>query len=290
MKNFKETLFSYLKMIKVENSLFSLPFAIVAMVLAAKGLPQKSTIFWGTFCIVAIRSGATGFNRWYWADIDARNPRTREREIPSGRLSSAAALSFVMVSFALFVAGAAQLNKLCLLLSPIPIALFLIYTLMRRFSMLSHLVLGIAAGVAPLGGWIAVTGSFDMKISALALGVVTWYMGFDVFYSIRDADFERKESFDSAPARLGVVAALAFARGLHVIAFFLFFLHGAEHTMKWIYFGGLVISAAMLIFQHYRLSRYGLEQLNTSFFNMRGTISTILCIAMILDVAKYGFR
>lgn len=286
----KDMLMSYLKMIKIENSLFSLPFAIAAMVLAAGGMPKKSIIFWVVFCVVTIRSGATGFNRWYWADYDARNPRTRGREIPSGKLSSVAALTFVIISFALFIAGAYQINKLAFYLSPIPIVLFLCYTFLRQYSPLSHLALGIAAGTAPLGGWIAVTGSFDVQLTALTMAVVAWYIGFDLFYAIRDADFDREQSFASVPAKFGVVASLALARGLHVTAFFLFFLHGAEYSLKLIYFAGLIISAAILMAGHYRVTKYGPDKLDKYFFNMRGTVSVILCVAMILDIAKYGIK
>ncbi len=281
---------SYLKMIKIEHSLFALPFALSAMVIAAHGMPPLRTFLWILFCMVSARSGAMGFNRWADAEIDARNPRTANREIPKGRISKKTALSLTIGSFVLFVFGTSQLNALSLYLSPIPIAIFILYSYTKRFTTFCHLVLGIALGMAPIGAWIAVTGTFSTSILYLAAGVTAWCCGFDLFYSLQDEDFDRREGLFSLPARLGKVLTLVTARNLHVLAFALFFVHGAEFSMGAAYFGGLLIAGALLLYEHYLVSRHGLEKLNRAFFSMNAVVSIILFTATVLDIAIYGYR
>ncbi|MDR2883633.1 MAG: putative 4-hydroxybenzoate polyprenyltransferase [Deferribacteraceae bacterium] len=281
---------SYLKMIKIEHSLFALPFALSATVLAAKGVPSIYTLFWVVFCMVAARSGAMGFNRWADATIDAKNPRTATREIPKGTISKNSAFIFVVVSFALFMAGAYMLNFLSFALSPIIIGIFILYSYTKRFTSLCHLVLGVALGVSPLAAWVAVTGSFNTSIIYMGVAVVLWCAGFDLFYALQDMEFDKEEGLHSFPARFGTINTMITARYMHLVAFILFFIHGAMFAMGLIYFAGLVISGAMLLYEHYLVSKYGIAKLDKAFFNMNAAVSVILFVATILDLAVYGFR
>ena len=231
-----------------------------------------------------------GFNRWADAEIDAKNPRTADREIPTGRIAKNAALIFTIVSFVLFVIGTTQLNRLSFLLSPVPIIVFIVYSYTKRFTILCHLILGIALGMAPLGAWIAVTGTFSVPILFLAAGVTVWCCGFDLLYAMQDEDFDRREGFFSIPAKFGKILTLVTARDMHLIAFALFFVHGAEFSLGVIYLGGMVISGVLLLYEHYLVSKYGLIKLDKAFFSMNAVISIILFIATALDIAVYGYN
>ena len=286
----RHSLINYLRMIKIEHSLFALPFALTAMVLAAQGTPLFRTLMWILFCMVCARSGAMGFNRWADAEIDAKNSRTSNREIPKGKITKTTAFIFTIASFILFVAGAAQLNRLSFFLSPIPIIIFIVYSYSKRFTILCHLFLGIALGLAPIGAWIAVTGTFSKSILFLAIGVTVWCCAFDLLYSLLDEDFDRKEGLFSLPARYGKVLTLLTARYLHFLAFILFFIHGAEFSLGAVYFSGLLIAGGLLLYEHYLVSMYGYAKLNTAFFSMNAIISIILFVATVADVAIYGYR
>jgi 4-hydroxybenzoate polyprenyltransferase len=277
-------------MIKIEHSLFALPFALASMLLAAKGALPLRTVMWILFCMVCARSGAMGFNRWADAEIDAKNPRTANREIPKGHISKKAALVFTAASFILFIAGAAQLNRLSFYLSPVPIIVFIVYSYTKRLTVFCHLLLGVALGLAPLSAWIAVTGTFSSSILYLAISVIAWSCGFDLFYSLHDEDFDRAEGLFSFPSRFGKVITLITARNMHFLAFILFFLHGAEFSLGWIYTCGLIIAGFLLLYEHYIISKYGLKKLDTAFFNMNAVISIILFAATAGDIAVYGYR
>ena len=281
---------SYLKMIKAEHTLFALPFALASMALAAEGAPSIRSIIWILFCMVCARSGAMGFNRWADAKIDAKNPRTANREIPKGRISKNAAALFTAMSFILFIVGAAQLNRLSLILSPAPIAVFIIYSYSKRFTILCHLLVGLALGLAPVGAWIAITGAFSVSILYLAFGVMVWTCGFDLLYSLFDEDFDRKEGLYSLPAGFGKIKTLLVARYMHFLAFILFFMHGARFSLGLFYFGGLIIAGAILLYEHYLVSAYGFAKLNAAFFSMNAVVSIILFVATVADITVYGYR
>jgi 4-hydroxybenzoate polyprenyltransferase len=278
---------SYLKMIRIEHSLFALPFALSAMILAADGLPPGRTIFWIIFCMVSGRSCAMGINRWADSDIDARNPRTSSREIPAGRISKGAAGAFIIASLMLFILGCAMLNRLTLILSPLPIFIFIIYSFSKRFTVLCHIILGLALGLAPIGAWIAVTGSFTPRIICLGVAVMCWCAGFDIFYALQDVRVDRKQGLYSAPANLGVPMSFFIARTLHVFAFVLFFIHGHIFNMHFLYLVGYLVSVALVLYEHYIVSAHGLKKLDKAFFNMNALISIVLFISTALDAAVY---
>jgi 4-hydroxybenzoate polyprenyltransferase len=208
---------STLEMIKWEHSVFALPFALCGAMLAARGMPTAAQLGWIVLCMVSARSAAMAFNRVADAQIDAANPRTAARAIPAGTLSMEFVGMFVVASCALFVAAAAQLNRLTLYLSPVVLGVVLLYSYTKRFTRWSHLVLGFALGMAPAAAWIGVRGSLDPRILVLTAAVTFWVAGFDVLYACQDIDFDRAYGLNSIPQALGVRRALNFARALHVI-------------------------------------------------------------------------
>src|SRR5213596_2538834 len=209
-----------LEMIKIEHTLFALPFAFLGAVLAARGIPTVWQIVWISVAMVGARSTAMAFNRIADRDYDARNPRTRMRAIPAGALSVAFVWGFTLVSAAMFVVAAAMLNRLTLLLSPVALASIVLYSYTKRWTLLSHLVLGWCLGIAPTGAWIAVRGAIDSPIPLLLSAVVMlWTAGFDVLYACQDYEFDRSEGLYSIPARFGIAQSLWISRVLHLGAF-----------------------------------------------------------------------
>src|SRR5712691_380613 len=204
-------------MIKWEHSIFALPFALCGAMLAAGGFPSVHQFLWIVVAMVAARSAAMAFNRWADAAIDAANPRTSTRALPAGHLTPAFVATFVVVSSAIFVLAASQLNRLALLLSPVALAVLLLYSYTKRVTRWSHLVLGFALGIAPSAAWIAVRGSLDPRILLLTAAVTFWVGGFDVLYACQDFDFDRQAGLHSIPRYLGIRRALWVARTFHVI-------------------------------------------------------------------------
>src|SRR5215468_12180900 len=204
-------------MIKWEHSIFALPFALCGAMLAAGGLPTLRQILWIIVAMVSARSAAMAFNRMADAAIDAANPRTRTRALPAGTLSPAFVTTFVVVSCAVFVFAASQLNRLTLLLSPVALAVLLLYSYTKRVTRWSHLVLGFALGIAPAAAWIAVRGSLDSRILLLTAAVTFWVAGFDVLYACQDYDFDRRAGLHSLPCYLGIRGAFWVARIFHLI-------------------------------------------------------------------------
>src|SRR6201997_1362113 len=204
-------------MIKWEPSIFALPFALCGAMLAASGLPTTHQLFWIIIAMLAARSAAMAFNRLADASIDAANPRTRTRALPAGDLSPTFVTTFVIVSCAIFVLAAAQLNRLTLWLSPVALAVLLLYSYTKRFTRWSHLVLGFALGIAPTAAWIGVRGSLDPRILLLTAAVTFWVGGFDVLYACQDVDFDRANRLNSIPQSFGVPHALVLARALHIV-------------------------------------------------------------------------
>src|SRR5690349_9433772 len=204
-------------MIKWEHSIFALPFALCAAMLAAGGMPTAAKLGWIVLCMVSARSAAMAFNRVADARIDASNPRTAMRAIPAGILSQRFAMIFVIVACALFVLGAAELNRATLYLSPLALAVVLLYSFTKRFTRWSHLVLGFALGIAPAAAWIAVRGSLDPRILLLTAAVTFWVGGFDVLYACQDIEFDREAGLHSVPRHFGIPAALWVSRIFHLI-------------------------------------------------------------------------
>jgi 4-hydroxybenzoate polyprenyltransferase len=267
-----------LDMIKIEHTLFALPFAFLGAVLAAGGaLPTVRQIVWITLAMVGARSAAMAFNRIADRHIDAANPRTRARAIPAGLLSVRFAWAFTAASAALFLLASAMLNRLTLLLSPVALASVLLYSYTKRFTALSHLALGWCLAIAPAGAWIAVRGAIDSPVPLLLAGVVMlWTAGFDVLYACQDFDFDRRAGLHSIPARLGVARALWVSRLLHLLAFAALALLYRAAGLGPVALAGVAAAGALLVYQHSLVSASDLSRLNAAFFTTNAFVSVIL--------------
>ncbi len=280
MKSF----FAFIKMIKLEHSLFALPFAFVGMILAANGLPSWNIILWVVVAMVGARSAAMGVNRYADAEIDARNPRTASREIPAGNISKKATLFYILLSLALYFTAAFMLNKLTAILSPIPVLIFILYAYAKRFTNFCHVILGIALGLAPICAWIAVTGSIDTAPFILGGAVILWVAGFDILYAIQDIEYDRKEGLHSIPAVFGTGGSLIIARIFHFAAICLFMSLMTFTNLGYIYLAGVLLSAALMAYEHSLVSKDDLSKLNMAFFNMNAYISITIMIFTIIDI------
>ena len=267
------------EMIKIEHTLFALPFAFLGAVLAANGVPTLRQLIWITAAMVGARSTAMAFNRLADRQIDARNPRTANRALPAGLLSVGFVWAFTAVSATLFFVAAAMLNRLTLLLAPVALASVLLYSFTKRWTLLSHLVLGWCLSIAPTGAWIAVRGSLDSAVPLLlSLVVMLWTAGFDVLYACQDYDFDTRMGLHSIPKHFGIERALWIARLLHVAAFF------ALVGLYWLTQLGLVamagvLATAVLLFYQHRLVRADdLSRLNAAFFTTNAFVSVILFV------------
>jgi 4-hydroxybenzoate polyprenyltransferase len=271
-------------MIKWEHSVFALPFALCGAMLAAGGLPRPAQIGWIVLCMVSARSAAMAFNRVADAQIDTANPRTATRAIPAGALSQKFVGTFVVASCAVFVAAASQLNRLTLYLSPVVLAVVLLYSYTKRFTRWSHLVLGFALGMAPAGAWIAVRGSLDPRILVLTAAVTFWVGGFDVLYACQDVDFDRAYGLNSIPQAFGVRRALYFSRALHLIMLILLAVLVFQFGLGKLAMAGVVAVAMLLAYEHSLVSAGDLSKLNAAFFTMNGVISLIFFAFVAADL------
>ena len=268
-----------LEMIKIEHTLFALPFALLGAVLAARGLPTAWQLLWITIAMVGARSTAMAFNRLADQQYDAANPRTAARALPAGLLSRRFVWLFTAAAAALFFLAAALLNRLTLLLAPVALASVLLYSYTKRFTSLSHLVLGWCLAIAPTGAWIAVRGAFDSVVPLLlSLTVLLWTAGFDVLYACQDYDFDRRTGLRSLPARLGIRRALWGARLLHAGAFgALVGLYLLTHLGA-LALVGVALTAALLVYQHRLVRADDLSRLNAAFFTTNAFVSVLLFV------------
>jgi 4-hydroxybenzoate polyprenyltransferase len=273
-----------LEMIKWEHSIFALPFALCGAMLAAGGLPTAHQVAWIIVAMVAARSAAMAFNRLADASIDAANPRTSTRALPAGQLTPAFVATFVVISSAVFIAAAAELNRLALWLSPLALAVLLLYSYTKRFTRWSHLVLGFALGIAPSAAWIAVRGSLDPRILLLTAAVTFWVAGFDVLYACQDLDFDRSSGLHSIPRYLGISRALWVARGFHLIMLLLLAALLAAFGMGKLAIAGVAVVAVLLAYEHSLVSAGDLRKLNAAFFTMNGVISVVFFVFVAGDL------
>ncbi|GBE36403.1 4-hydroxybenzoate octaprenyltransferase [bacterium BMS3Bbin07] len=273
----------YLRMIKFSHSVFALPFAFTSALLAAGGIPSWNKIFWITVAMVGGRSAAMGINRVIDRKVDALNPRTSGREIPAGTIKTAEAVVFIIVSTLIFLYAAYRLNPLCLKLSPLALAVFVLYPYTKRFTWLSHIVLGIAIAGAPVGAWIALRGTLDMEILPLALSVVFWLAGFDVLYALQDVDFDKKSGLRSIPQRFGVRRALFLARTFHILTWMLLLVTATIFDLGILFHAGLILVGVLLVHEHRLVKEDDLSRLNMAFFNMNGYISLTVLVFTLLD-------
>lgn len=279
LQNLKITL----EMIKWEHSIFALPFALCGAMLAAGGLPAWHQLCWIVVAMVSARSAAMAFNRLADASIDAANPRTAIRALPAGLLSPSFVNTFVIISCAIFVLAAWQLNRLTLWLSPVALAIVLAYSYSKRFTRFSHLFLGFALGIAPAAAWIAVRGALDPRILLLTAAVTFWVGGFDVIYACQDYEFDREYGLHSIPRYLGIGGALWVARALHIVMLGLLVALVTAFGLGKLAVVGVAAVAALLAYEHSLVRHNDLSKLNAAFFTMNGVISVVFFVFVAAD-------
>ncbi len=273
-----------LEMIKFSHTVFALPFALTGMVLAAGGVPSAGTVLWIVVAMVGARTAAMAWNRLADLHIDARNPRTAARHLPAGRVRRAEAWLLVLGGVALLELAAWALNPLCLRLSPLALAVIFLYPYTKRFTWLCHYLLGVALAAAPLGAWIAVTGAWSWRIVPLGIAVLVWVAGFDILYALQDLEFDREEGLHSVPQRWGRGRALRVAARLHLVLVGLLLLQIPLFGLGWWYGLGVLVVAALLLYEHALVTPYDLSRLDAAFFTMNGVISVVVFGATLLDV------
>ncbi len=264
-----------LEMIKWEHSIFALPFALCGAMLAARGWPTHHDLLWIIGAMVSARSAAMAFNRLADASLDAANPRTRARALPAGILTPSFVGAFVIVSCSIFVLAASQLSRLALALSPVALLIILLYSYTKRFTRWSHLVLGLALGIAPAGAWIAIRGSLEARILLLTAAVTFWVGGFDVLYSCQDCEFDQNHGLHSIPRYTGISVALWIARLFHLLMLLLLLSFVLVFSLGKVAVAGVVVVGLLLAYEHSLVSAHDLSKLNAAFFTMNGVISVV---------------
>lgn len=273
------------RMIKLSHSVFALPFAMAGAALAARshGLEAQQLV-WIVISMVSARSAAMGFNRLADRVMDGKNPRTRDRALPKGRIAPRAVALIVGACCALFVVSAYQLNDLCLRLSPLALLVILSYSYFKRFTWATHLVLGLALAIAPVGAWIAVTGTFDPAMFWLAAAVLTWVAGFDIIYACQDYEFDVAQGVHSIPRRFGIGPALVAARLLHAATVvFLLAVHQV-FDLHALYLCGTVLATGMLVYEHTLVKPNDLSKIDVAFFNTNGLVSVVYFVFLLGDI------
>jgi len=274
----------FARLVKIEHTIFALPFAYVGALLAVHGIPSAHDLLWVTVAMVGARSLAMALNRLIDAGIDAANPRTATRELPSGALSIAAVVGFCVVSLVVFLAAVWQLNPVVRWLWPIPVAAFVIYPYLKRFTWLCHLWLGAVDGLAPVGAWVAITGKLPWQAWALGGAVAAWVAGFDLFYSLLDVAVDRAQGLHSWAVRFGEEGVFVGARWLHALTVALLVVAGIGLSVGVWYWIGVGVVTALLAYEHWLVSPDDTSRLDAAFFTMNGVIAVAFLFAVILDV------
>lgn len=274
----------YLDAIKFEHTLFALPFAYLGMILASRGWPGWPIVVWTTLAMAGARTGAMAANRLIDAGLDARNPRTATRAIPQGLMSRPEMLGLATGGFALLHIAAWQLNGLALALAPVAMLAVTLYSYTKRFTWGSHWILGLVDGIAPVGGWIAVTGTFSLEAIVLALAVMFWIGGFDVLYGLQDVEFDRQHGLHSIPARFGVRKALWTTRASHAATIVMLLALGNISNLGWPYWVGVGLIGCLLTYENLLLKPHDLSRLNIAFFNINGYIAIVALASTIMGV------
>jgi 4-hydroxybenzoate polyprenyltransferase len=286
-------------MIKFEHSIFALPFALTGALLAWReaGFPRGglwAKFLWIVVAMVSARSVAMAFNRVLDADIDGQNPRTRGRHLPAGLLSRGFAWGFISFWSLVFATAASRLNPLCLLLAPAALGIVMFYSFTKRFTSMSHIVLGFALGIAPAAAWIAMRGSLDLRILWLTAAVTLWTAGFDIIYSCQDFEFDSETGLFSLPRRLGIAGALWVSRALHVGMMLCLLALGASFSLGTIAWVGVAAVAALLLWEHRLVHADDLSRVDAAFFTMNGYVSVIFFVFWASDIllarGSFGFR
>jgi 4-hydroxybenzoate polyprenyltransferase len=274
----------FLEMIQFKLTIFAMPFAFTGAFLAGRGLPKWQVMLWVVVAMVGARTCAMGFNRIVDRKFDQSNPRTSMRAIPAGAIQLWEAWIMVVLAAMIFFFSCLQLNSLTVQLSPLALGLTLFYSVTKRFTLLCHLILGMALAFAPLGGWVAVAGTLDAYPYTLSVGVLFWVAGFDTIYACLDADFDKNVGLYSLPSRIGKENAFRLAGFFHILAFVFFSLAGWQSQLNGFYYGGMALAAWALCYQHLLVKPKDLSRIHASFFSMNGFISVIIFVATWLSL------
>jgi 4-hydroxybenzoate polyprenyltransferase len=274
----------FASLVKIEHTIFALPFAYVGAFLAVDGVPSAHDLLWITVAMVGARSLAMALNRLIDAQIDARNPRTAGRELPAGRLSIAQVIVFCVASLALFLVAVWQLDPLVRWLWPVPVTAFVVYPYLKRLTWFSHVWLGAVDGLAPIGAWAAIRGEIPWEAWALGAAVAVWIAGFDLYYSLFDLDVDRQQGLHSWATRWGVSGVFVGARGLHAVTVALLAGAGVGLPVGGLYWAGVAVVAALLAYEHLLVRPSDLRRLDAAFFTMNGVISVAFFVFVLADV------
>ena len=270
--------------IKIQHTVFALPFAVMSAFLAAGGMPEIEKLLWIIVCMLGARSAAMAFNRIVDARFDKENPRTRDRALPSGKINVGNYAVFLVASSALFIFSAWMLNSLAFYLSPVALVIVFFYSLTKRFTAFSHFWLGLAISIAPVGAWVAIREEISFTSLLLGAVVVLWLIGFDILYSCMDIEADRINRLHSIPQRFGIETALKMALASHaVMVVFLLVLLEPTVLLGWVYLAGVVLVAGLLVYEHSLIKKDDLSKVNMAFFNVNGIISVGLMIFVIVD-------
>jgi 4-hydroxybenzoate polyprenyltransferase len=274
----------YARLVKIEHTIFALPFAYVGAFLAVGTVPATRDLVWITIAMIGARSLAMALNRLVDAELDARNPRTASRELVTGALSRAAVVAFCAASLALFLVAVWHLDPLVRWLWPIPVLAFVVYPYLKRFTWLCHLWLGAADGLAPVGAWAAIRGDLPWQAWALGAAVTFWVAGFDLFYALFDLDVDRRQGLHSWATRFGVGGVFTGARAMHALTVAALVVAGLGLSVGWLYWAGVAVVAALLVYEHLLVKPHDLRRLDAAFFTMNGVISIAFFAFVLLDV------
>ncbi|GAX90317.1 UbiA-like polyprenyltransferase [Effusibacillus lacus] len=279
----------FLEMIKFEHTIFALPYAYIGMIMASfyknGDWPGWGIFFWITMAMVGARSAAMALNRLIDMKIDAKNPRTADRELPRGAISILETVAFIVLSLGLLGVSAWMLNPLCFYLMPVAVFFLVLYPYTKRFTWACHLILGITDGLAPLGAWIAVTGSFDLPGLLLAGAVAAWIAAFDIIYACQDVDFDLREGLHSIPSRFGIAGGLWISRILDVATIVLFLLIPLYVQLGWIYLIGVAVVAVLLVYEHLIISSHDMSRIDIAFFKVNSIVATVAFVFTFTDIA-----
>ena len=273
-----------LEMIKFEHSIFALPFALTGAMLAVRGWPAWRQVLWLVVAMVGARSAAMTFNRIADLKLDALNPRTRMRALPTGQISLRFALGFTLLSCALLVLAARELNPLAFKLSPLALAVLLVYSYTKRFTVLSHIVLGACLGMSPIAAWIALRGEVSLSVLLLGAAVTLWTAGFDIIYACQDVEFDHALGLYSVPKRYGIRPALYTSAILHVLMLGLLVTVARLENLGWVAMAGLIAVACLLTYEHALVKPSDLSRVNAAFFTVNGYVSVLFFVTWAADI------
>ncbi len=276
---------TYGRLVMFSHTIFSLPFALISMFLAAQGFPEGRVFFWALVALVAGRNGANALNRWVDRDMDKKNPRTAHREVPQGKVSPKEVLLITAFCYTIFIIAAGMINTLTLLLSPVALILFTLYSYTKRFTWLCHGVLGFTCGGAAVGGWIAVTGSFAITPFILGAVIMFWVGGFDIIYGTQDIDFDRINRVFSIPSKFGLRGALWIARGCHLIMMVLLIsLFWFQDILGWGYGISILLGGVLLLVEHWVVDPANRDTMNLASYHINQIISPLIFLGVVVDI------